>query len=90
MWRFLACFDITDDKNRRECVKVMLKYGRRCQFSVFEMNLSATLFRQLKIDLDKLVFDSGDKVYIYQIPSEDERKILRLGPYEKEQSVYIV
>jgi len=36
---YLACFDIEDDKKRRKLSNLLLEYGDRVQYSVFEISL---------------------------------------------------
>jgi CRISPR-associated protein Cas2 len=88
--RLLVCFDISDDKIRLQLVKLLDSYGKRCQFSIFEMNINNTLFIQFKKDLDKIVFEKTDKVFIYPIPEEFGKKILRIGPYLAEEEVIVI
>ena len=45
---YLACFDIEDDKNRRKLSDLLLTYGDRVQYSVFEISVKD------KDDLERL------------------------------------
>ncbi|HPP02658.1 MAG: CRISPR-associated endonuclease Cas2 [Candidatus Omnitrophica bacterium] len=39
MHHFLACYDISSDKNRSRVEKILLRYGQRVQKSVYEIRL---------------------------------------------------
>ena len=39
MRAYLACFDIEDDRNRRKLSNLLLSYGDRVQYSVFEISV---------------------------------------------------
>ncbi len=87
--RFLLCFDLTEDKRRNKFVDLILQYGSRCQYSVFELNLNPPLYRQLKSDLNNFPLAKGDKLYIYPIPAESSGQIIRKGPYSRDEDVYV-
>jgi CRISPR-associated protein Cas2 len=53
MKTYLVCFDISDDKIRRQVGNILLHYGHRVQESVFEVLLrneaqQSSLYRQLQ------------------------------------------
>lgn len=45
---YAVCYDISDDKQRDEAAKILLRYGNRVQFSVYEIVADS------KQDLDNL------------------------------------
>ena len=88
--RLLVCFDVTDDKTRLKLVKVLESFGKRCQFSIFEVNLDSEIYIRFKKEIDIINFSENDKLFIYPIPEESGRRIFRIGPYIKEEDVIVV
>ncbi|WP_088133847.1 CRISPR-associated endonuclease Cas2 [Vibrio gazogenes] len=64
---YAVCFDISDDKVRRNVGKVLLGYGDRVQESVFEIAVKTP--RQLKQITEKInrQLDATDKVRFYRL-----------------------
>lgn len=63
---YLVCFDVSDDKVRNLLVKVLLKYGRRVQYSIFELELSSSYYKKFEIDFKKVPLNKSlDKCFIY-------------------------
>jgi CRISPR-associated protein Cas2 len=87
--RLLICFDICEDKLRRELVKILEKYGWRCQYSVFESILPIVEYKKMIAELKTLCLSDKDKLYIYPIPYEQENNIFRIGVYSTSVSVFV-
>lgn len=71
---YLVCFDIEDDRCRRKLGDLLLRYGDRVQYSVFEISLDnedalETLCRKCQ----KYVEES-DKLYFYWLNKESRKK----------------
>ncbi|MBS1213926.1 MAG: CRISPR-associated endonuclease Cas2 [Proteobacteria bacterium] len=64
---YLACFDITDDKNRERVGKELLVYGERVQKSVFEIMIRHPA--ELDEIRDKLapLLEDGDDLRFYRL-----------------------
>ncbi|KGY10360.1 CRISPR-associated endonuclease Cas2 [Vibrio sinaloensis] len=65
---YLVCFDIENDKKRRRLSKLLLSYGERVQYSVFEITLKSdaslkTLTKQCKRHVEQ-----GDSLRFYALP----------------------
>lgn len=66
----LVTYDIADDKLRTKFSKFLSKYGRRLQFSVFEIQNSDRLLRLLILEITKTYekqFTEEDSVIIFEI-----------------------
>ena len=65
---YLACFDIEDDKKRRRLSKLLLSYGERVQYSVFEITVKneASLKRLLR--RCKRHVENSDSLRFYSLP----------------------
>ena len=64
---YLACFDISDDKNRDRAGKELLTYGERVQKSVFEIALRRP--EDLDAIREKLgpLLEEGDDLRFYHL-----------------------
>jgi len=67
MLLYVVAYDIPDDKRRKKVSDLLLGYGRRVQYSVFELVVSPEKFEQLRQRLKKLVKLSEDSVRFYPL-----------------------
>ncbi len=67
---WLVSFDISDDKRRRRAVKVILGYGERVQYSVFECLLRRKELRHLQRKMNKII-EPTDRVLYYPLCGKD-------------------
>lgn len=83
----LITYDISDTALRTRFSKFLLAYGRRLQFSVYEIKNSKRILdlviSQLKNDFEKK-FTQGDSVLIFKIKQQNE--ILRFGYAKNEET----
>lgn len=83
----LITYDISDTALRTRFSKFLLSYGRRLQFSVYEIKNSKRILdlviSELKNDFEKK-FTQGDSVLIFKITKNNE--ILRFGYAKNEES----
>ncbi|GIX00472.1 MAG: CRISPR-associated endoribonuclease Cas2 [Pirellulaceae bacterium] len=82
---YIVTYDIRDDKRLRRVFKTMKDWGNHLQYSVFECELSATEFVEMRERLREILHLEEDQVlFIYLGPaaSRGERVIESLGqPY---------
>jgi CRISPR-associated protein Cas2 len=62
---WVACYDIADDERRAAACAVLLKYGRRVQYSVFECHLTAYRRGRLGAELRDLLDPATDSLRFY-------------------------
>jgi CRISPR-associated protein Cas2 len=62
---YTISYDIPDDKRRLKIAKILLDYGPRVQYSVFEAQLDADALDQLKTRIKAEVELAEDSVRIY-------------------------
>lgn len=77
---FLILYDIESDRLRTKFSKYLEKYGRRLQYSVFEVKNSMRILDNIKTDIVNKFekrFGQGDSVLIYSVP--DSACIGRFG-----------
>lgn len=63
----VVAYDITDNKRRNRIVKLLLKYGSRINFSVFECMLTDSQLEQLKVEIFGKINSKEDIVVYYPI-----------------------
>jgi CRISPR-associated protein Cas2 len=90
--RYIISYDITDDKRRLRIANLLLNYGVRVQYSVFECRLNEALLAKLRARLERLLKPDEDNIRIYRLCTACEREIIALGNAEAivEKDVYIV
>jgi len=70
----LIPYDIADDKRRRVVDKILSHYGTRVNYSVFELDLTASKFRKLIKSLEENTDKKYDHVRIYILNKESMKK----------------
>lgn len=82
----ILSYDIENDKLRTRLSKFLLGYGRRIQYSVYEINNSQRILDivivEIKSKFEKK-FSQSDSVYIFRV---DSKKMLRFGYPKNEES----
>ena len=85
----LISYDISDDKIRTKFSKFIRKYGRRIQYSVYEIHNSERVLSNilLKIEAEfEKKFGMSDSILIVPISGPNEEKIIRYG-YAKNENL---
>lgn len=76
---FVIAYDIANDKRRLILSKLLLGYGQRVQYSVFEAYLSDTDLLMLLHRIQEIIDPEEDKVYFYQLCASCKDKTARIG-----------
>lgn len=85
---YVVSYDISSDRLRNKVAEVLLEYGRRIQYSVFECEISEKKFGELYARLCKLTLDARDSyIRIYLICANCISKIQVIGE-PKEDAKY--
>ncbi len=63
----VIAYDCSDDKRRLKVAKILLDYGYRVQYSVFEADLDDELLKELIDRLQKVINVEEDSIRIYHI-----------------------
>lgn len=63
----IVSYDISDDKKRRQVVKILEQFGERVQYSVFECILHKAKLGSLKRILRDIDLEEGESIIIYTI-----------------------
>lgn len=78
----LISYDIANDKTRTKFAKFIKKYGRRLQYSVYEIKNSERILDIIKSEIEytfEPIFGKSDSVYIFPISKPNEEKIIKYG-----------
>jgi CRISPR-associated protein Cas2 len=67
---YLACFDISDNKNRDKAGKALLAYGERVQKSVFEIALRHPAELETLRETLRPLLAEGDDLRFYRLCAE--------------------
>lgn len=71
----VVSYDIPDDKGRTRLYKLLLNYGGRVQYSVFECLLDGKHFNELKKRVRKVIDVKEDSVRYYLLCHECKARI---------------
>ncbi|VVB94673.1 CRISPR-associated endoribonuclease Cas2 1 [uncultured archaeon] len=84
-------YDISDDGTRTKVANLLLDYGSRVQYSVFELLIDEKKLDEL-VERLKPFPERGDSIRIYQICAGCLKKgiIIGRGEFEREVSFHIV
>ena len=73
-------YDITDDRKRRELIRIAQKYGLyRVQKSVFLGNIEKEKLDKVIVESKKVIDLKEDSVYIFPVCDADYKKATLLG-----------
>lgn len=72
-------YDIQDNRRRVKLAKLLLRFGKRVQKSVFEIQLSDKELPVLVRQIERIIKEEKDSVRIYRLPVQAARASLWLG-----------
>lgn len=87
----IVSYDIADDKLRTKFSKYLLKFGHRIQYSVFEIDNSPRIVKNIMADIDnkyKKLFGQMDSVYIFNMSASCE--VVRYGYAKNEEKSLLI
>jgi CRISPR-associated protein Cas2 len=82
----ILAYDIQEDHLRTEFSKFILSYGRRLQYSVYEIKNSKRILEMVQEEIKNRFekrFNQGDSVLIFKVTAENQ--ILRFGYAKNEE-----
>lgn len=87
----IVVYDIQSDRLRTDFAKFLKQFGRRIQYSVFEIKNSPRIIANIQSEVDtkyQKKFTQGDSVLVFDVP--DSANILRFGyPVNEETDLLI-
>jgi len=89
---YIISYDIPDDRRRTKLANVLLDFGERVQYSVFEAALDGKLFDNLLRRINNEINEQEDSVRIYPMCAICEKGIMVLGKGHilEDKDVYIL
>lgn len=89
----LVSYDIQDNKKRAELSKFLKKFGRKIQYSVYEIKNSQRVLTNILIELELKYskhFEGGDSVIVFNLCEGCQKKIKRYGFSANEEKEVII
>lgn len=83
----VVAYDITDDKRRNKICDILLSYGNRVNYSVFECFLEDKEIQKLKKKIEKYLKKDEDIVLYYYLCKDCLEKVERIGNFSKERNI---
>ncbi len=80
--RALIVYDISDNKRRNKCMKLLNLSGYRIQYSVYEVVLSLNKYNKMKEAVGKLEHEE-DSIVVYKLNSFCTKTSYGKGIYDK-------
>jgi len=75
----LISYDICDNTRRLRVARILLDYGRRVQYSVFECSLTESALLELLLRLERVIDYGEDSIRCYQLCESCRKKIRIMG-----------
>jgi len=76
---WLIAYDIPNDKRRNKIADALEDYGRRVQYSVFEVWLDTADKRKLLRRLNELIVENEDSIRLYRLCADCQQRLQILG-----------
>jgi len=90
----IITYDISNNKTRTKFSKFLSKYGRRLQYSVFEIKNSERILNLIILEIEKKFapkFKMTDSIFIFPINPNCANKIYRYGfPVQEEKELLMI
>jgi CRISPR-associated endonuclease Cas2 len=89
----IVSYDFANDKTRAKFSKFLKKYGRRLQYSVFELKNSQRILDNVLKEVEiryKLSFTNSDSVLIYNMCRACDDKVVRYGFSANEETPVLI
>jgi len=89
----IVSYDFTSDRRRAKFSKFLEKYGRRIQYSVFELKNSPRVLENIMTEIDlryKPYFTNTDSIVIIKMCQPCKDKVKRFGYAKNEEKEVVV
>ncbi|MCK9578655.1 CRISPR-associated endonuclease Cas2 [bacterium] len=90
---FIICYDFRDDRIRNKFSSYLKKYGRKIQYSIFEIKNSRRLLKNILNEIElkyRKEFQNSDSIIIFQVCDRCQKEIVRYGYAKNEDSDVII
>ena len=88
----LICYDIHNTRNRTKLSKYLERYGRRLQFSIFEIDQHYTVLSTIKTTIKQdfaIRLRDNDSILIVPMLASMDHKIIRHGAKIQKEKGYV-
>lgn len=78
----IVTYDISSDRDRTQFSKFLSKFGRKLQYSVYEIRNSSRVKRNIQEEIEhryKKRFSSGDSIVMFDLCEGCKKKLTRYG-----------
>src|SRR5438128_477159 len=79
---YVICYDIPSDRRRVKLSKLLDGYGRRMQYSVYEVVVDGVVFDKLVEQVERIVDAGEDRVAFYPVCAACARRRWTVGAAE--------
>ncbi len=89
----IVSYDFEDDRMRTRFSKFLEKYGRRIQYSVFQLRESDRVLQNVLIEIElkyKKTFTGADSIVVFQVCEGCAKKVKRYGYAKREEETVIM
>ena len=89
----IICYDFTDNKTRARFSKFLKKYGRKIQFSVYEIRNSQRILQNILDEIElryQKEFTNSDSILIFSICEGCKKKVRRYGYASNEEEDVVI
>ena len=89
---YVITYDIPDDRRRNKIAKILLDFGSRVQYSVFEASLTDKLYEKMLKRIGKHLEESEDRLIVYHICQKclGVKETFGSGQVLENKDVYII
>ncbi|HCC23021.1 TPA: CRISPR-associated endonuclease Cas2 [Candidatus Falkowbacteria bacterium] len=90
---FIISYDFKDDKVRARFSKYIKKYGRKIQYSVYEIKNSDRVLKNIAKEIELKYakqFTGADSILIFPVCETCKKKVMRYGYAANEEKEVIV
>ncbi len=88
--RYLVTYDISEDSIRNKLIKFLNEYGKRVQFSCFEIEIGKSQLADLIEKIEDLINKETDKVFFFPISKYATPFVRKLGKNIDEDNPNVV
>ena len=89
----IICYDFTDNKTRARFSKFLKKYGRKIQFSVYEIKNSQRILQNILDEIElryQKEFTNSDSILIFSVCEGCKKKVRRYGYASNEEEDVVI
>lgn len=79
MARYVFCYDITDDRRRRQAAGTLDAYGDRIQDSIFEVSANRKIFKKCLEQIKQCINPEEDRIAVYTLCAICNKNAIYLG-----------